>query len=731
MSQLPETRKKPLILVIDDVAMVREMATDGLEAGGFEVVTAADGQEGLRSFLEREPDLVVLDLFLPGMDGMEVCEQIRRTPGHEATPVVMINGDDNGDSIRAAYEAGATDFAPKPVNWNVLSNRIPYMLRTRNLMAELGRSEERLAKAQRIAKLGNWELDVRTGVLTCSEELRRIYGIGPRERTATFNALLCHVHPHDREIVSHALERAVEAGEPLSVDPRISLGSGNTSHVHLQADVVNDDEGVAGLEGTAQDITERKQAEEQIRFLAYHDGLTRLGNRRLFTERLRHSIAQARRAKSTLAVLFLDLDHFKRINDTLGHGQGDVLLCEVADRLRNCIRDSDFVSRAQDPDLSATVSRFGGDEFMISLCSVREPAEAGKVAGRLLEAITKPYVLDAQEVVVTASVGIAIFPGDGDDGDALIRSADVAMYAAKSRGRDSYCFYERTMNEVAQRNLKLESDLRTALDRGELHVHYQPKLSISSGRITGFEALARWEHAEIGMVSPTLFIPLAERAGLVASVFDFVMRMACTQVKEWVDLGLPPIRMSVNLSAHQFKTLDVADVVAQIIKDTPVSPHAIDVEITETAMMEHEKLAVEVLQRLKGIGVTVSLDDFGTGYSSLSYLRQFPVDTVKIDRSFITELTTDRDDAAITAAIISMAKALNLNIVAEGVETVEQLEVLRGFGCHEIQGYLFSPPVAADDATRLLTENAENVGRGEESEATPTSPSLCGRLPGR
>ena len=718
-----ESRKKPLILIIDDTEMIREMARDALEGVGFEVVTAQNGREGLGVFVAREPDLVVLDVVMPGMDGLEVCEQIRRTAGQETTPVVMITGNDDRDSIRAAYDADATDFVPKPVNWNLLSSRIPYMLRMRNLITELGHSEERLAKAQRIAKLGNWELDLRADLLTCSEELRGIYGIGAHERTDTFNALLSHMHPDDREIVRHALERAIEAGEPLSVDHRISLRGVETRYVHLQADVVTDDASVVGLEGAAQDITERKQAEEQIRYLAYHDSLTRLGNRRLFTERLRHSLAQARRSESILAVLFLDLDHFKRINDTLGHGLGDELLREVADRLKSCIRETDFVSRAHDSDLSSSVSRFGGDEFMISLCSVNEPEEAAQVARRILDAIAAPCCLDGQEVVVSASVGIALYPGDADEAEALIRNADVAMYAAKSRGRAGYCFYERTMNEVAQRNLKLETDLRTALDRGALHVHYQPKVSIRSGRITGFEALARWEHPEIGTVSPGVFIPVAERAGLVSSVGEFVLRTACAQVKQWRQMGLPSIRMSVNLSAHQFKSLDVADVVEQIIKETPVSPRSIDVEITETAMMQHTKLAVEVLQRLKGIGVTVSLDDFGTGYSSLSYLKQFPVDTVKIDRSFISELTTDRDDAAITAAIISMAKSLNLKIVAEGVETEEQLEILRSYGCHEIQGYLFSPPVPADEATRLLGDNADLM---EDSDATNTSPSLPG-----
>ncbi len=334
-----EGRKKPLILIVDDTAVIRETGRDALEPLGFDVILAQDGREGLRAFREERPDVVLLDVNMPGMDGYEVCLEIRRTPEQGSTPVVMITASAESDSIRRAYEAGATDFTSKPVNWAMLSSRVPYMLRTRDLVTDLARSEARLAKAQRAAGLGNWELDLRTQVLSWSEELYRIYDISPGEKIDSVGALLGHVHPNDRDVVFHAYERAKEAGEALSVDHRIALPDGQIRSIHLQADVVDDETGCAvELVGTAQDISERKKAEEQIRFLAYHDGLTELGNRRLFTERLRHSLSQARRQRSVTAVLFLDLDHFKRINDTLGHALGDQLLKEIAVRLRRCIR---------------------------------------------------------------------------------------------------------------------------------------------------------------------------------------------------------------------------------------------------------------------------------------------------------------------------------------------------------------------------------------------------------
>jgi predicted signal transduction protein with EAL and GGDEF domain len=341
---------------------------------------------------------------------------------------------------------------------------------------------------------------------------------------------------------------------------------------------------------------------------------------------------------------------------------------------------------------------------MVALSNIQSVEELGHVASRILDTMACPFNVEGRDVVVTASIGIAVAPEDGQDVESLIRNADAAMYEAKKQGRGVYQFYKLAMNDVASRELQLESDLRKALDRSELLLHYQPKVELVTGRVCGFEALVRWQHPELGMIPPNDFIPLAEQAGLIGQLGEFVLRAACAQVRVWREMGLPPLRVSVNLSAHQFRTEDLAETVARILRETPLSPRSLDIEITESAMMRSKDVTVSVLQKLKGIGITVSLDDFGTGYSSLSYLRGFPIDTVKIDRSFVRDLTMDPDAASITAAIISMAQTLSLRVVAEGVETEAQLTFLREHGCDEMQGFLFSPPVPAEQATELLRE---------------------------
>lgn len=699
-------RTPPRVLIVDDTKLIREMGREALEAVGLQIIEAADGDAALREYSRSQPDLVVLDVNMPRRDGFSVCEQIRRTRGGENVPILMLTSSDDVDSIRRAYEVGATDFSAKPVNWEILSQRVRYMLRMSGVIVDLQKSQERLAKAQRTARLGYWELDPRTGRLDCSSELSELYGLGPNDVLASYEDFSAVIHPEDRALVQNAVDRASSDGSALNIDHRVKLPNAEQRTIHLHADAIPNELGPPfELSGTAQDVTERIRAEEEIRFLAYHDSLTRLGNRRLFIERLNYALLQARRHKTVVGVLFLDLDHFKRINDTLGHSIGDLFLKRVAERLRNCVRETDCVSRALNTDSDPTVSRVGGDEFMISLCSIRDAAEAAQVAARILEVLARPFQLEGHDLVVTASIGVALSPDNGDDVDILIRNADVAMYHAKKSGRGTYQFYEQSMNEVAQQNLRLESDFRGALERGELLVHYQAKIELGTRRITGFEALARWHHPELGMVPPTTFVPLAERAGMIIQMGEFVLRSACAQMKEWRESGFQPLRVSVNLSAHQFRTDEIADTVVRVLKETPMSPRCLDLELTESAMMQNQAVTVSVLQKLKGIGITVSLDDFGTGYSSLSYLKRFPVDTVKIDRSFIRDLETDPDDAAITAAIISMAKTLNLKVVAEGVETEQQLAFLREHGCEEMQGFLYSRPLPPEQATALLRES--------------------------
>ena len=692
-----------MILVVEDSRMIRMLSRDALEDVGLSVIEAGDGRTGLNLFLEQSPDLVLLDVNMPELDGFAVCEAIRSETKGANVPIVMMTASDDLESIKRAYEAGATDFAAKPVNWAILSHRVRYMLRMSQALNDLARNERRLADAQRAAKLGYWELNLRSGHVECSEEVRRLYGFAPEAGSDTYQAFLARIHCNDRPLVLEAGQRSVTEQEPFSIDHRVVLADDEQRCIHLQAQPVLDESGHPfELSGTAQDITDRKRDEAEIRFLAYHDNLTGLGNRRLFTAHLRQALAQARRDKGIVAVLFVDLDHFKRVNDTLGHSAGDLFLKALGERLKRCVRETDCVSRGLRDDAHVNVSRFGGDEFIIALSSITEASEAAQVATRILTALSDPVIIDDQPVVVRASIGIAIAPNDGDDVEVLIQNADAAMYQCKNQGRGTFQFYEHAVNELSRESFRLEADLRRALENEELRVHYQPKIEIATGRISGFEALVRWTHPERGVIPPDVFVPLAEKCSLIEKLSGFVLRAAAKQVRGWIESGLPAVRVGVNISAREFGSDSLVQLIEEVLRETSIDARYLEIEITETAMIESTEHTARVLERIKQLGVTVALDDFGTGYSSLTYLRQFPVDVVKIDRSFVRDIHTESDDASITAAIISMAHELGLRVVAEGVETEEQLDILRGQGCEEMQGYLFSRPLPEDEATELL-----------------------------
>jgi diguanylate cyclase (GGDEF)-like protein/PAS domain S-box-containing protein len=441
----------------------------------------------------------------------------------------------------------------------------------------------------------------------------------------------------------------------------------------------------------------RKQAEERIRHLAHYDELTGLSNRSMFSQYLSNAIAKARRNSTQLAVLFIDLDRFKNINDTLGHGAGDSVLKEVAERLNKCLRESD------------TVGRLGGDEFVVLLDEIPQSMHCAEVAQKILATIARPFALDTQEFHLTASIGISTYPADSEDLQSLLKNADVAMYRAKELGKNNFQFYSAQMNIHNLERLALESSLRRALERKEFVLHYQPKVDIRSGNIIGMEALVRWKHPIKGQISPMQFIPLAEETGLIVPIGEWVLRTACAQNRSWQEQGLPPLCISVNLSARQFTHKNLLQDVARVLNETGLNAAFLELEITESVVMHDPENAIELLNKMKTMGISISIDDFGTGYSSLSYLKRFPIDSVKIDRSFIKDLPLDDDDAAITQAIIAMAHSLKLKVIAEGAETLEQLNFLRTHKCDEVQGYYFGEPMPEHEFT-LLVQNSIAAG---------------------
>jgi diguanylate cyclase (GGDEF)-like protein/PAS domain S-box-containing protein len=452
----------------------------------------------------------------------------------------------------------------------------------------------------------------------------------------------------------------------------------------------NEESSLVAMAGSIGGTLKRQQAEATIRYQAFHDLLTGLPNRMLFNDRLPLALANAHRTKTMLAVMFLDLDRFKTINDTLGHAIGDLLLQSVALRLSDCMREGD------------TISRWGGDEFTLLLPQISTAEDAAKAAQRINEALKPAFYLETHELYISTSIGIALYPHDGDDAQTLLKNADAALYRVKEQGRNGYQIYTPAINSQASELLALESSLHHALERQEFVLHYQPQVNVSTGEITGMEALLRWQHPELGLVPPSIFISLAEENGLIVAIGEWVLRTACAQNKTWQSAGLAPLRMAVNLSARQFQQPDLVETITQLLAESHLSPNSLELEITETTAMQNVAFTIAMLESLRTMGVHISMDDFGTGYSSLGYLKRFPLTTIKLDQSFVHELTTDPSDAAIADAVIALGRGLNLNVVAEGVETQAQVDYLRSRHCEEMQGYLFSHPMPAAAATQFL-----------------------------
>ncbi|MBL8659530.1 MAG: EAL domain-containing protein [Rhodospirillales bacterium] len=714
MKSLTVQGRPPLILIVDDDSVVRFVTRQALERAGFAVVEAAGGDDAMRVFAESGPAVVMLDIVMPGMDGFAVCAAMRNSPSGGHTPIMMMTGLDDSESIDRAFEAGATTFITKPLNLVILSHRLRYILRTKQIEDELRDSEARLARAQRMARLGHWQWEPASGLIRCSEDLAEMIGLGHGEQIVTLDRFVSLIDKPDRERIASALASSAETGQGHRVEYAIARAGGAKLIISQEGDAVLDAAGaVEKVVGIAQDITERRVAEDRIRNLAHFDSVTGLPNRTYLVEILGQTIVGARRQGRELAVLILDIDHFKRINDTLGHGVGDTILKEAARRLVQCIRGNDRAFRSDDgrvgavggdPDSLNTVSRLGGDEFVIVLGDVRRAEDSAGVARRVAAALGAPFSAGGSEIRITISTGISVFPVDGDDAESLLKNADAAMFHAKEQGRDRSQFFTASLNERAVRRFSLETNLRKALANDEFLVYYQPKIDIASGGPCGMEALVRWRRGDGQLVSPLDFIPVAEETGLIVPIGDWVMQTACAQTAAWTMQGLGPLRLSVNLSAVQFRRPGFVDRVGAILDRAGLAPDLFELELTEGILVEDTAASIDILRQLNALGLSVSVDDFGTGYSSLSYLKRFPLDALKIDRSFVRDIATDPDDAAIVTATIALAHSLRLRVIAEGVETEAQLAFLRSLGCDEAQGYLYSPPVPATDFGAWLTE---------------------------
>ena len=707
-----DSPERPKVLLVDDDEVTLILTAVALRERGFEITEASSGERALALLAEWTPDIIVLDAMMPGRDGFDTCHELRQAPGFENLPVLMLTGLDDEASINRAYQVGATDFFVKSNQWSLLSGRLRYLLRSARTRQELERSKSKLARAQDLARMGSfdWRLGgpASSGNLQLAPEALRVFGFGPHE-SVTLRRLMRMVPMPERRGMTRVLSEVHAQSTVLAIDVPVTLPDGRMRIVHIEAEPEFNEHGHGiGYTGIVQDVTDRRVAEDRIRHLANFDALTGLPNRRQLIWRTERALDHARRLGHQAALLLIDLDRFKVINDTLGHAAGDELLVEVARRLRGCVRHSDQVmdgalesAGVRSHRTLEAVGRLGGDEFVALLPEVADEGDAERVSLRILEAMREPIFVGGQECFVTASVGIAMYPRDGLSVADLMRNSDVAMYSVKNAGRNDSAIYSPMLAGRGREKLELESALHKAIERDELVLHYQPKIDVRSARMVGAEALMRWQRGS-ALVPPGDFIPLAEETGLIVPLSEWAVREAARQAKAWsLSFGFAD-SIAVNLPNRMFERSDLVEHIHQCVSTYGVPHRAIQLEITETGLMKDLQNVIPSLHRLTEIGVEISIDDFGTGYSSLAYLTTLPISELKIDRSFVRDLGITPQSSAVVTAIIALARSLGLRVIAEGVENLRQMEVLHRLGCGVMQGFLFCRAIPPDELEQWL-----------------------------
>ncbi len=703
MSESTHITGKPLVLVADDDGTHRRVLQKVLEESGFRVILAPNGKEAIDQVAQFNPDVILLDVEMPEMDGFAVCENIRAQKTDHEIPIFMVTSRDDPASVERAYELGATDFLTKPIALPVLPHRIRYTLRTCTSLNDL---RGLIRAVPDLIFIVDKDGEVQQG-------LSGPDAVHTQQIKALSTASEINFYPCENDDrATECIKAALETGKPQVYEHVLE-----EFDIHLETRFVRRSKN--SVLAIVRDITQRKNSEKRIINLAYYDELTELPNRQLFSQSLERTIEVAERDSQKFAVLFVDLDRFKRINDTLGHSVGDELLKVVARRLEKCTRATDSVARMDSTgDTGIKLARLGGDEFVIKLYGVENEDSVSTIASRIITALTPPFTCAGHQFVVTPSIGIAMYPQDGKSGEELLMNADSAMYRAKYLGRNNYKFFSETMRTKSLHRLDLENQIRIAIDNDQFDLHFQPKVDAQTWSLVGAEALLRWNHPERGYILPDEFISVAEETGLIIPIGQWVLREACKQVLAWSSLPTGAIPVSVNISSHQFNTEGLIEDVFDAVTAAGIDASLLELEITESVLLQDAEQTLVALNRLKEAGVSLSIDDFGTGYSSLSYLKRFPIDALKIDRSFVKDLGTDSDDAAICAAILAMAQKLGLNVVAEGVESQEQLDFLRQHGCNQVQGFLCSPALSVSDFAAMLNRITDSATDAIEDQVT-------------
>ena len=692
----------PLALIVDDDLTFRTLSRMSLEQEALRVEEVSSGQAAIDFATTCMPDIVILDVQMHGMDGFTTCRRLRQLPGGDFVPILMMTGLDDVESIAKAYEMGATDFIIKPCHGLILSQRIRYMLRASHTLNALRISESSLVQAQRIAKLGGWEWDLVHDRLEVSDAVCRILGILPSSFSHTQSAYLHCVHEGDRNLVAEAMRNAVADGTGFDLDHRTLHPNGAEHIVHFQGEVMIEESGRSErMLGTVQDVTDKRAAESNIYFLANYDSHTHLPNQNLLLHRMTQAISCGMGTNVNGALLVLKLDRFQRLTDMYGPRSGDQTLKEITGRFQSVLSTGTTIAQFAGAD-TTMLARLGEDQFAALLTNLPTAEDSAKIAQSLLASLSTPFQVDSVAVTLTASVGIAIPGTDGTEADLILQNATTALQAAQRNSHNSYQYYSNSMNVLIAARVTIEQDLRAAINANQFVLYYQPQVDILSETVIGVEALIRWQHPTHGLVSPSEFIPVAEEEHLIIQLSEWVIKTAAQQQKTWRNSGLPPFPISINLSSLHFRQRNCINQIRSIVYENGGDPRYLELELTEGVLMTNASTTVATLKQLKESGFRLAIDDFGTGYSSLAYLQQFPIDTLKIDRAFIKDITLGKVDSPIMRAIIGMGRALKLHVVAEGVETKDQLSFLRMQGCAAYQGFLFSKPVPPNQLLPLL-----------------------------
>ena len=702
-------QQQETILVVDDDAAMLESLRFLFAANGFVIETAQGGEQALHKLGTRDYEIMLLDLQMPAVSGQDVLRYVNEQSLD--IKVIVVSGEFSFAAVRGTLIEGAYDFIRKPYEAGELLTTVGNALARCTLERQHRAMGQALQESERLHRyIVNhspdfiYVLDAEGHFTFVNNRAEDLLGYSREDLLGQHFSML--IHEEDlREAKYIFCERRTGKRASRDIELRLKVNSKAKTIRHFETYVIpitlhsvgmynpaglNGKPEFVGTYGCARDITERKRTEALISYQAYHDLLTSLPNRALFQDRLIQALAHAKRYKQPLAVMYLDLDRFKLVNDSLGHAIGDKLLKVAAERILSCLREED------------TLARFGGDEFTLLLPHIINEDAAAAVAAKILGTIREPTVIDGHEIFTSASIGIALFPGAGETFETLLKSADIGMYYCKSNGKDGFELFRDEMNDAYSSHLALERDLHQALEQNQFEVFFQPKVHSSTFRIVGVEALIRWRHPTKGLVGPGEFIPRAEETKLIVPIGDWVFRATCRAITCWRNSGLPKIKVSVNISAVQIAQDDFIRKMLDTMEEYGLDGSFFEVEITEHGLVKNSKQIIGKLRHLHSFGITIAIDDFGTGYSSLSYLQQFPVDTLKIDRSFVQDIQAGGRDTCIVDAIASMAKGLNLHMVGEGVETISQLNYLKQLGCVEVQGFLFGQPRSAEEISELL-----------------------------